>query len=139
MIALGILANVADATPALDKPAFTASPAELLAVAKAAPRTATDVIVLREDNDLSYDERGRLTSRWRMVFVVVTQDGAKDWNVLSTTWLPAYQDRPTVRARVIRRVAASSSIRSASAIRRWATRRGRARGTGACLRFRCRR
>ncbi len=101
VIALGMLASVVEAAPALDKPSFTATPAELLATARSAPRASTDVIILREDNDLSYDERGRLTTRWRMVFVVTTQAGASDWNVLSTTWLPAYQDRPTVRARVI--------------------------------------
>lgn len=101
IVALGVVAEVAHATPVLDKPAFTATPAELQSVAKAAPRSSSDVVVLREDNNVSYDDRGRRTMRWRLVFVVATKAGANDWNTLSTTWHPAYQDTPKVRARVI--------------------------------------
>ncbi len=101
VIALGMMVGSAAAAPALDKQPFTATAAELLVAAKGASSDSSDVVVLREDDDVSYDERGRVTSSWRLVFVVKTQAGADDWNTLSSTWLPAYQDRPTVRVRVI--------------------------------------
>ncbi|HEY5946290.1 MAG TPA: DUF3857 domain-containing protein [Kofleriaceae bacterium] len=102
LVALALLSSLAHASPsALDKPAFTATPAELLSVAKAAPTRAADVVLLRIDDDVSYDDRGRVTSSWRMVFAVTTKAGVDGWDTLSSTWLPAYQDKPTVRARVI--------------------------------------
>src|SRR5688500_1062672 len=96
-----MVASVAFATPPLDKPAFTATAAELQSVAKAAVRGTEDTVLLREDSEISYDERGRVTARWRLVFVVATQAGAADWNTLTSSWLPSHQDKPTVRARVI--------------------------------------
>jgi tetratricopeptide (TPR) repeat protein len=101
VVAIVVLTNVAYASPVLDKPSFTATPAELLAVAKAAPRGSSDIVVLREEGDVSYDDRGRVTSRWRLVFLVATQAGADDWRTLASSWQPSYQDKPKVRARVI--------------------------------------
>lgn len=102
VVGVSALASAAHAAPnVLDKPAFTATPAELLAAAKAAPAGTGDVVVLRNENDISYDARGRITSTWRFVFYVATKAGADNWDMLSSTWLPAYQDKPTVRARVI--------------------------------------
>lgn len=91
---------VVAAQPALDKAPFSATPAELLAVAKTAP-VGTDIVVLREEHDISFDDRGRATSRWRMVFVVLTPDGANDWGTLTSTWRPFFQDRPQVRVRAV--------------------------------------
>lgn len=90
-------------TPAdpLDRPWFTASPAELLAAARAATATDHDVVVLREDVIVSYDERGRADERRRVIFAVLTPKGADDWGPISLGWAPFYQDKPTVRARVI--------------------------------------
>ncbi|HEY5926017.1 MAG TPA: DUF3857 domain-containing protein [Kofleriaceae bacterium] len=95
------LADLAHATPALDKPAFTATPQELLAAAKAAPNPGGDVVILRDDTDVSYDDRGRATFTWRLVFLVTSKAGADNWDVLRGSWVPAYQDKPKVRARVI--------------------------------------
>ena len=102
IVVLGSLGRVAAAQPALDKPPFTATPAELLAVAKATPRGAGgDVVGLREEHEMSYDEQGRLTNRVRFVFAVLTQRGADDWDQLGSSWQPAFQDKPQLRARVI--------------------------------------
>ncbi len=102
VVAVGALARGAHAAPnALDKPAFTATPQELLALGKASPAAGKDVVLLREDNDVSYDDRGRMTVTWRLVFYVATKNGADNWDVLTSTWLPAHQDKPSVRARVI--------------------------------------
>src|SRR5262249_39355759 len=60
----------APALRALDKPAFTATPAELLALGKAAPTGDGSMVVLREQRDVSYDDQGRATVRTRRVYVV---------------------------------------------------------------------
>ncbi|NVB81392.1 MAG: DUF3857 domain-containing protein [Kofleriaceae bacterium] len=103
VLLVAVLPSVAAADPVLDKPAFTATPAELIAAAKAAPHGTKggDVVNLREEHDMSYDDQGRLTMRERYVFQVLTQDGANGWDHISSTWLPAFQDRPVFRARVI--------------------------------------
>src|SRR5688572_14696868 len=86
---------------ALDKPAFTATPAELLDAAKATPAGDWPVVVLRHDEELSVDDRGRFTRRTRMVYVVRTQAGLDDWDAVAWSWSPYFQDRPRVRARVV--------------------------------------
>ena len=86
---------------ALDKPAFTATPAELLALARAAPAGDWPVVVLRDQCDTSYDDASRATVRSRWVFVVRTQAGVDDWGTIRTQWRPSHQDRPAIRARVI--------------------------------------
>src|ERR1044071_2678951 len=94
--------SAASAQRALDKPAFSATPAELLALAKSAAASADwPVIVLRDDSELNLDGSGRAHRRWRRVFVVTSQAGVDDWGVWSAEWSPFYQDKPTVRARVI--------------------------------------
>jgi tetratricopeptide (TPR) repeat protein len=101
LVVVGISALLATASAdPLDKPAFTATPAELLAAAKAAP-SVDDITMLREDVDERIDDQGRLTDRWRMVFVVRTQSAASDWDTVGLKYRPTFQDHPIVRARVI--------------------------------------
>lgn len=97
----GVAVARASGPAALDKPAFTATPAELLDVAKAAPAGAWPVVVLRHDEELSVDDRGRFARRVRAVYVVQAQAGVDDWGTVSWAWSPYYQDRPRVRARVV--------------------------------------
>lgn len=85
----------------LDKPAFAATASELLAVAKAAPAGDWPAVVLREQNDTSYDDQGRATVRLRWVFVVRTQAAVDDWGTIRAAWRAFYQNKPVVRARVI--------------------------------------
>ena len=99
-LVLAATARLVAAGP-LDKPAFTATPAELLAEARAAKPAGHDVAVLRDDVTLRFDERGRLEKRYRTVFTVVAPSGADDWGTISLDWQPFYQDKPTIRARVI--------------------------------------
>jgi len=96
-------ATVALGAPgALDKPAFTATAAELLALAAAAPpRDGASIVVLREQRDVSVDDRGRATTHDRWVFVIRTQAGVDDSGTISTAWSPFHQDKPVIRARVI--------------------------------------
>jgi tetratricopeptide (TPR) repeat protein len=91
----------ADGPAVLDKAPFSATPAELLEAAKAAPADG-GIVKLREDVELSIDDAGRATHRMRAVFLVRTP-GPVAWSTLawSWSWSPSYQDRPRVRARVI--------------------------------------
>ncbi|MBL9019019.1 MAG: DUF3857 domain-containing protein, partial [Myxococcales bacterium] len=100
-VCVAVLHGSSHAGSALDKPAFTATPAELLAAAKSPSPGDWPVRILRDDTEISFDERGRATRTWRMVFVIQTQAGVDDWGTLSTAWSPFYQDKPVVRARVI--------------------------------------
>lgn len=93
--------GVPGASDALDKPAFTATPAELLAAGKVAPPGDWPAVVLREQTDTSYDELGRATVRERWVYVVRTQVGIDGWGTVRAAWRPFYQDKPVLRARVI--------------------------------------
>ena len=87
--------------PVLDKPALTATPSELLAVARAAPVGDGPVTMLREQRDISFDDAGRMTTRSRMVFVVRARSEQAGWQRVEAAWSPSYQDRPVLRARVI--------------------------------------
>ena len=99
-VAVVAFGATASAGSVLDKPAFTATPDELLAAAKSGPST-NDVAILREDEDVRFDDRGRRVERWRLVFVVRSQTAADDWRTLYRHWHPFYQDRPSVRARAV--------------------------------------
>lgn len=93
----------APALRALDKPAFTATPGELLALGKAAPTGDGSMVILREQRDVSYDDQGRATVRTRRVYVVqvAIRIGDDYDNAGRAMWHPSYQDRPVIRARVI--------------------------------------
>jgi hypothetical protein len=97
---LGALARGATADP-LDKPWFTATPAELLAAAKGATAGDHDAVILREDVVISYDAAGRGEERTRLVFAIVAPSAVDGWGTLSLSWAPFYQDKPAIRARVI--------------------------------------
>lgn len=100
-VCVAVLHGSSHAGSALDKPSFSATPAELLAAAKSATPGDWAVRILREDTEIAFDDRGRATRRWHLVFVIQTQSGVDDWGTLSTAWSPFYQDKPTVRARVV--------------------------------------
>jgi tetratricopeptide (TPR) repeat protein len=100
--AAGSAAPGAPALRALDRPAFTATPDELLAIGKAAPIGDWSTVVLRDQRDVSYDDQGRATVRTRRVYVVQAAGGFdEDDDALHAVWHPSYQDRPVIRARVI--------------------------------------
>jgi hypothetical protein len=94
------VARVAAAGP-LDKPAFSATPSELLAEGKAVGTDGADVVVLRDDVAIQYDAAGRAETRYHSVFVVLRASAIDDWGNYRATWSPFYQDKPTLRVRVI--------------------------------------
>lgn len=93
--------QVAAAETAVEKPSFTATPAELVAAAKTKPAGTEDAFILRADSQATFDDAGRSTFRLRQIYVITSQAGVDDWGWLSVYWAPTYQDKPTLRARVI--------------------------------------
>jgi len=102
-VVLGLPARpvAADVDKALLKPAFSATPAELLATVSSAPAGDWPIGMIRQENQIRFDVQGRAVTRWRVVFVVRSQIGAEEWGTLAHHWQPFYQDKPVVRARVI--------------------------------------
>ncbi|HET7502450.1 MAG TPA: DUF3857 domain-containing protein, partial [Kofleriaceae bacterium] len=86
---------------ALDKPSFTATPAELIALAGTAPTGDWAMVVLRDQHEVSYDDQGRATVRARQVYVMQADGDDDEGDSVYAEWHPSYQDRPALRARVI--------------------------------------
>jgi hypothetical protein len=99
-LAIGCVEGVA-AAGALDQPAFTATPQELLAAARAVTPGDAPVVILRRDVRVSFDARGRATETYRTIFVVEQASAAKSWRTLEVAWSASYEEQPAVRARVV--------------------------------------
>lgn len=98
-------AVTAEDPPWLGEP-FAAAPAELLAAADhwsegEAIDLEASVLVLYQGAEYSFDEAGRMTFRRHLIYRPLDQDGLEGWATVGAGWAPWYQDRPTVRARVI--------------------------------------
>ncbi|MEZ4398907.1 MAG: DUF3857 domain-containing protein [Kofleriaceae bacterium] len=100
-VAAWLVAPVGAGAGPLDNPAFSATPAEILAAAVTAPRADDGIAILREDVSISVDAGGLLSRRTRLVFVVQTPAAADAWGTLTLGWQPFYQDTPSIAARVI--------------------------------------
>ena len=89
-------------------PHFSIEPKALYeaASAVAAPDGAT-VTVLEDDENYTFDEAGRYVHVGYVVYKVLNQQGAENWDSISVDWEPWHQARPDIRARVI---AADSSV-----------------------------
>lgn len=98
---LVLVPSLASAGSALDKPAFTATPAELLAEAKKAPPSPSGAVLLRQDDELSFDDKGDARRRSRFVVAITSQDGEEGWEGIWREYRPWHQDKPVIRARVI--------------------------------------
>ena len=97
-----VLAVATDAAAGpLDKPAFSATPDELLAEAKAAGGDAP-VTILADDTQISFDDAGRETIRFRAIVTFRANANAlAGWGNAGGEWSPAFQDKAKLRARVI--------------------------------------
>lgn len=81
---------------------FSATPAELQALAqKVKTPEGLGAKVVFDDTSYSFDIKGRMTHKWRRVFQVLNEEGAKDWTSLSWEWMPWHQSKPILKARVI--------------------------------------
>lgn len=99
-LVLAFAATVASADP-LDKPAFSATPAELQAAARAVVSDDQSIVIVRDDIRYEFDEAGRQTRRERLIFAIRQQVAVDDWGTARIGWRPFYQERPVVRGRVI--------------------------------------
>jgi tetratricopeptide (TPR) repeat protein len=104
LIAVGIAASATSAEKAAPWEAqpFTAEPKAVLSAARAAAGdTRADVVVLLDEARYTFDERGRSDLRYKLVYLVLTEAGAREWASVGTLWAPWYEERPVMQARVV--------------------------------------
>jgi tetratricopeptide (TPR) repeat protein len=87
---------------ALDGAAFSETPAAIqlaAAAVKAEPLMSTTVLFEQERYVLAAD--GRTVQTHQMVYRIEDKTGVEEWNQTSVEWDPWYQERPSIKARVI--------------------------------------
>src|ERR1700722_12625755 len=83
-------------------PDFSVDPKTLYEATSAVPvPDGANVVELVEDERYTFDDEGRMNHVGRIVYKVLTQKGAEDWDSLSVGWEPWHEARPVIRARVI--------------------------------------
>jgi Flp pilus assembly protein TadD len=81
---------------------FSADPKAILAAARALPPPrGAPVDVLLEDGTLAFDDQGRLTFTYRLVYRPLSREAARAWARVERGWAPWHQARPEIRARVV--------------------------------------
>ena len=84
------------------KPSFKAEPAEVLSIsATLPPNPKYAVTELLEDYAISVDDQGRRTHRYRYVFRIDRESAIEGWGVVQSSWSPWFEEKPSIRARVI--------------------------------------
>jgi hypothetical protein len=97
------------------KPWLTATAGELQTEAKRimkldARYAEGEVAVLLSENLLTYDAQGRQTHRERLIIRINTQAGVESYGGLSVGYSPYYQNKASIRARVIGTDASVASL-----------------------------
>jgi len=83
-------------------PDFSVDPKTLYEAISAVPvPDGSNVVELVEDESYTFDDSGRMNHVGRIIYKVLTQKGAEDWDSLSVSWEPWHEARPVIRARVI--------------------------------------
>lgn len=83
-------------------PRFAADPSALLKAASAVnPTPGTDVVVLDEEDDYTFDTTGKSERTRYIAYKVYTQQGVEGWSGVDISWQPWHQQRPSMRVRVI--------------------------------------
>ena len=81
---------------------MTAPPAELLAAAATVkPPADIPAIILYEEAVHTYEDAHRSRHLYRQVYKILTPHGVEQWDSLSSGWSPWYEDKPTLRARIV--------------------------------------
>ncbi len=88
------------ATAAAQQPwdglAFSADPAAVLRAAADSPAAAgIDVVILLREDRYYFEADGRSTNTRRLVYRVLTPDGAEGWAEISSPYSPWYEERPS--------------------------------------------
>ena len=88
--------------PGSTAPPLGVEPAVLLREVAALPAPAAgDVDVLLEEASFVFDEQGRATATYRLLFRPLGREAAARWGDVAHAWSPWHQARPELAARVI--------------------------------------
>ena len=84
-------------------PPFSADPKAMLAAAEAIRPTNPDdgVLVLLDEETVTFDAAGRSTRVERLLYRVIGESSVDGWSTIETTWQPWYHEQPVVDARVV--------------------------------------
>jgi len=94
--------SVASGQSVANLPPFSASPQQLQEAFKDLHvKEGTEVVVLLEDGQFSFDAQGARTFRYRTIFKALTKEAAEGWATIERTWAPWHEQRPQIRARVV--------------------------------------
>ncbi len=81
---------------------FTAEPRAVLAAAERDSAGAKEtVVILLADTRYRYDEAGRATETWYLVYRITGPGAGASWSTVEQGWSPWHQERPRIRARVL--------------------------------------
>lgn len=97
-----LLSAVLSAQTIADKPELSTDPAALLKYAQSVkPTEEKEVTVLLDERTHRWDEAGRQTETYRLVYRIETPEAVQGWATTTVNWEPWHQKKPTIRARVI--------------------------------------
>lgn len=100
--ALASQAATADGSTRWTLPRFSEDAVAVYKAASAVTTLAgTDVVVLDEEESYVFDAEGRAVHTRYLLYKILTQQGAEDWDRVSINWEPWHEERPTLRARII--------------------------------------
>ena len=71
------------------------------AASDVAPPPGSEILVLDDESSYVFDADGKSVHTSYLLYKVLTQRGAEQWNGTSLSWNPWHQERPKIRARVI--------------------------------------
>jgi transglutaminase-like putative cysteine protease/tetratricopeptide (TPR) repeat protein len=82
---------------------FASDPKALLAAAEAVKpgKPEHGVVVLLDEESVTFDEKGLSTRVERLIYRVVDESAVDGWDTIETGWSPWYHEKPVVDARVI--------------------------------------
>jgi tetratricopeptide (TPR) repeat protein len=102
VLALFLSSSLAFATQPWEGTALSADPQAIRQAAAAIPPPASaNADVLFHQHRYHFEKDGRRTETQQLVYRVDTAAAVDDWSSTSVTWAPWYQQRPTIRVRVI--------------------------------------
>jgi transglutaminase-like putative cysteine protease/Flp pilus assembly protein TadD len=90
-----------DESPKWNLARFSDDVAALVRASDSTTVTATDVLVLDDEESYVFDATAKAVHTRYLVYRVLTKQGAEQWDNVSVGWEPWLEERPEIRARVI--------------------------------------
>ncbi len=101
-VCLAAVSAPAGQTLPWDGPGFSAQPEAIAAAArKLVPPEDADLEFLLKDTVVRFDAEGRAHRTTRVVYRCLTRQGVEEHATVEAAWDPWYEERPTIRARVV--------------------------------------